>query len=315
MRKYLLFPLLMLSSLASAQETPSAIAWLEKLSTAIKTLNFTTSYVVVKNNQAEPYHWAHAINEAGDEYELLSLLNGPRKDIIRKNNVVSYIETSVTPYSLSADHIEGPIPSIFSKTPSQLSVNYDLVLGGKSRILGRSAQLVRISAKDMYRYRYWLWLDHETALPLKIAMLSNKGQFLEVIQFTHLELAGNNPVISQLEQLELPEVVKLPTQTENNEFSWQPTWLPEGFSEVKSSRHLLSQTKQPVEFRMFSDGLVDVSIYMNNSDEGQRDIDYVHEGATIVYNQVKKGLEISVVGKVPVHTAKAIADGIVFTSL
>ena len=33
-----------------------AESWLQQLSTSLNTLNFSTSFVVVKNNHAEPYH-------------------------------------------------------------------------------------------------------------------------------------------------------------------------------------------------------------------------------------------------------------------
>ena len=35
------------------------------------------------------------------------------------------------------------------------------------------------------------------------------------------------------------------------------------------------------------------------------------DGATVVLNQVVNGFEVSVVGKIPANTAKAIADSVV----
>ena len=67
--------LLSLSFSAVAEENVSAKVWLERLSTALNKLNFSTSFVVVKNNQAQPYHWFHGIDENGNELEIISLLN------------------------------------------------------------------------------------------------------------------------------------------------------------------------------------------------------------------------------------------------
>ena len=64
---------------------------------------------------------------------------------------------------------------------------------------------------------------------------------------------------------------------------------------------------------LFNDGLVDVSVYVNQSEERQRATDYVMDGATVVLNQVINGFEVSVVGKIPAKTAKAIADSVIFT--
>ena len=64
------------------------------------------------------------------------------------------------------------------------------------------------------------------------------------------------------------------------------------------------------EFMLSSDGLVDVSIYVNASEEKQRNADFAKDGATLVLNQVNEGVEVSVVGKIPSNTAKKIADSI-----
>jgi sigma-E factor negative regulatory protein RseB len=89
-------------------------------------------------------------------------------------------------------------------------------------------------------------------------------------------------------------------------------WLPAGFKPIKADKHRIAITKQPVEFMMFSDGLVDISVYVSNSSDKRRAAELITDGATVVLNQVNLHNEISVVGKVPPETAKAIADSIVF---
>lgn len=299
-----------LSLPAIAMENEQAESWLSRLSQSLKQLNFNTSFVVVKNNQAEPYHWFHGVGENNIELEILSLLNGPRRDVLRKGDIVSYIEPELPPYSVNANHISGPIPAIFSQDISTLVDNYEFISVGRSRVLGKPAQLIRIVSRDQHRFGHWLWLDMESGLPLKLALLTRKGQLLEQIQFTHLDIT-DKPVESlvQLVDAELPQVIALPN-AEPQKFNWQVNWLPSGFEQVQSNRHRIAHTKQPVEFMLFSDGLVEVSVYVSPSDEKQRDMEYVMNGATIVLNQVSKNIEVSVVGKIPSATAKNIADSI-----
>ena len=61
--------LLSISFSAAALENDQAKTWLERLSHSLQTLNFATSFVVVKNNQAEPYHWFHGVDEENKELE------------------------------------------------------------------------------------------------------------------------------------------------------------------------------------------------------------------------------------------------------
>ena len=50
--------------------------------------------------------------EDGSELEQLNLQNGPGRELIRVNDVVSVFEPDVQPYSLRSKHINGPIPSV-----------------------------------------------------------------------------------------------------------------------------------------------------------------------------------------------------------
>ncbi len=88
--------------------------------------------------------------------------------------------------------------------------------------------------------------------------------------------------------------------------------MPLGFERKKSDRHHIAITQQAVEFMLFSDGLVDVSVYVSSSRETKRAVEFAKDGATVVLNQVVNGKEISVVGKIPSITAKAIADSVSF---
>lgn len=302
-----------LSLPASAFEEDQAKTWLERLSKSLQELNFTTSFVVVKNNQAEPYHWFHGVDENNVELELFSLLNGPRRDILRRAEIISYIEPELPPYSVTAERITGPIPSALSQDISVLEKNYNFVPVGRSRVLGRPAQLVRIESKDQHRFGHWLWVDQESGLLLKMAIITRQGKLLEQVQFTHLDITEDMAdALKQLSEAELPQVIDIRQGSEDNEFKWQIDWLPSGFKPIASNRHRINLTKRPVEFMLYSDGLVDISVYVGPSEVKQRDEEYVMDGATVAFSQVNNGVEISLVGKVPVKTAKAIVNSVSF---
>ncbi len=302
---------------AISADAEQAKGSLERLSKSLRQLNFNTSFVVVKNNQAEPYHWLHGVVEKQEnensELEILALLNGPRRDILRINNTVSYIEPEYTPYSISSEQISGPIPTVFGRDISVLESNYHFVSVGKNRVLGRAAQLIRIVPKDSYRFGYWLWLDQQSGLLLKLAVITRKGKLLEQIQFTHLEITDTiSENLKQLQSTELPKIIDIAATVKNTDLAWQVNWLPDGFEPIKSDRHRINTSKQAVEFMLFNDGLVDISVYVNPSKEKQRAIEFASDGATLVLNQVINNIEVSVVGKIPLETAKKIVSSVSF---
>lgn len=290
----------------------------ERLSNALRELNFSTSFVVVKNNQAEPYHWLHGITKDTEnvnrvELEILALLNGPRRDILRIDNTVSYIEPEYAPYSIMSSHITGPIPAIFGQNISVLEDNYHFVSVGRSRILGRVAQLIRIVPKDNHRFGYWVWLDQQSGLLLKLAIITRKGQLLEQIQFTHLEITDNlSEHLKHLQATDLPKIIDITTKQEETKLPWKVNWVPHGFKQVKSNKHRINTSKKAVEFMLFNDGLVDISVYVNPSKDKKRVIEFANDGATLVLNQVINNVEVSVVGKIPLATAKKIVNSVRF---
>mgnify|MGYP000729701802 CR=1 FL=1 len=333
MKSFLLFVItcsisLLASLSANAADAEQAKLSLERLSESLRQLNFNTSFVVVKNNQAEPYHWLHGIvdkatkeseskeaidGEASVELEILALLNGPRRDILRINNTVSYIEPEYAPYSISSAQISGPIPPVFGRDVSVLENNYHFVSVGKNRVLGRAAQLIRIVPKDSHRFGYWLWLDQESGLLLKLAAITRAGKLLEQIQFTHLEITDViSENLKQLQTTELPKIIDIAAKQKNADLAWQVNWLPDGFAPIKSDRHRINISKQAVEFILFNDGLVDISVYVNPSKDKQRAVEFANDGATLVLNQVINSIEVSVVGKIPLETAKKIASSVSF---
>ena len=295
---------------AIATDIEQAKPWLEKLSSSLKQLNYSTSFVVVKNNQAEPYHWLHGLNAQAEELEILARLNGPRRDVLRKNSVVSYIEPEQEAYSVSSEFISGPIPDVFRRNIDELEVSYRFISVGRSRVLGRVAQVIRIVPKDNHRFDYWVWLEQQSGLLLKMAIITRQGQLLEQVQFTHLDVTDEmSENLKQLENTELPNVINEVVPQAQQALFWHVHWLPQGFQEIKSNRRRVYNNKT-VEFMLFSDGLVDVSVYVNPSAKKQRPIEYASDGATLVFSQITNGLEVSVVGKIPLPTAKKIADSI-----
>jgi len=311
----LLLLLLSFNASAIAPDAQSAKLWLERLSQSLRQLNFTTSFVVVKNNQAEPYHWLHGVSEDGTELEIFAHLNGPRRDILRQGDIVSYIQPEQEPYSVISDDLRAPIPAILRGDITELEESYRFISVGRSRIVGRVAQLVRIVAKDKYRFSYWLWLDQKTGLLLKMAVVTRQGQLLEQIQFTHIEVSEQlSENLAQLQLSELPKVIKSNNSQINKALSWQVNWLPQGFKVIKSNQHNLNsyshESDKAVEFMLFTDGLVEVSVYVNPSQDKFRAPEYANDGSTMVFNHILQGIEVGVVGDIPLVTAKKIAESI-----
>jgi len=290
----------------------SAEAWLNKMATAVSHLNYKISFVLLKPGlDSQPYLWRHGIDASGLEMEQLELLNGPGRSVVRMGEKVSYFEPNVPPYSLHSNSINGPFPGQFFRQPTKLMKSYDFVMVGRSRVSGRSAQQIRVVSKDKSRFGLNLWLDQETGLMLKMNMVDLKGQLLEQIQVTSLEVTETaDPFFARIESAILPDVLKVRTSKPLTA-KWQINYLPVGMYQVKMDVHRLPVTGESVEYLMLSDGLVDVSIYIRDVVPGttSQDVLIRHESDTLLTRR-QGAMNVTVIGKLPAATANNIANSI-----
>jgi sigma-E factor negative regulatory protein RseB len=149
-----------------------------------------------------------------------------------------------------------------------------------------------------------------------MAIVTRKGQVLEQVQFTHIEVNKTlSDSLDKFQTADLPAIIKVTPSQKYQALDWQVGWLPAGFTVVKSSRHNLSGFNQDadkaVEFLMFSDGLIELSVYVNPSDEEFMAPEYASDGATIVFNHILQGVEVDIMGDIPLITARKIAESII----
>ncbi|BED89945.1 sigma-E factor regulatory protein RseB [Pseudoalteromonas sp. MM1] len=303
---------LVVSFTVFANDTNPAKDLLLNMANAVHTRNFDASFVVVKGKAMEPYRWVHA-KQGETELEHLSLLNGAGLEMVRINDQVTYFEPQSQPYSINTDSIAGPIPEVLFKDIEALSSQYDFVLGGKGRIAGRAAQLVRIESKDEYKYNYWIWLDTESSLLLKAAYVNHQGEALEQLQLTHISVT-EQPAPMILEVLNRNFPTPLPGNAlegeKSNATNWRIGWLPNGFKLLKSDRHKLDLNNELTDYFLYSDGFVEISVFVQRPLPGRRLSGSLTSGATTIYVHNGGNFDVSVVGNVPSQTAKAIAESV-----
>lgn len=285
--------------------------WLARLASVSQTLNFQVSFVQSRaGSEAVPYLWRHATLQDGSTMEQLNLQNGPGRELIRVGDVVSVFEPDVPPYSMRSAHISGPIPSALLYHPLQLTDSYEFVSVGRARVAGRPAQQIRIVSRDNSRFSYQLWLDEATGMLLKLNMLDLQGKVLEQIQVTSLSIMeAPHEYFSRINPSSLPRPMAM-SPKQPRDHAWEVDYLPSGMDEVRRDIRRLALTGQVVEYKMFSDGLVDVSVYVQPAaDALGSDLILRHDLSTFLTLTDGKA-QVTVVGEIPLKTANAIATSL-----
>lgn len=300
---------LLYSNIAPAQPTASG-ALLQQMSSASRSLNYELAYISISKQGIESLRYRHAVIDKQPLGQLLHM-DGPRREVLQRGEGISYFEPGLEPFTLSGDHIVDALPAIVYADFGRLTKYYDFISVGSTRISDRPCEVIRVVARDGSRYSYIVWMDVDTKLPLRVDLLDRDGGTLEqyrVISFVvGAEVQG---VMQGLIKANLPPLLSLPA-VENVKLGWSAGWLPAGVDEVARNRRKLPNVTEPVETRLYSDGLFSFSVNVSpaGSGAGQQ---YYRQGRRTIQTEVRNGNEITVVGELPPATAKRIADSISF---
>lgn len=296
-----------------AIETLDAEYWLTKLKSALTESNFQAGIVTMKADKTVSYNWLHGVlpGEQPLEVESISPLIGGGVSNLRHNQVVTFIEPNKQAYSIKSDSIRKFVPPIFYQDVKQLKGSYQFVLVSKNQIAGRSAQLIRIESIDDSAYNFWVWIDVQSALPLRMAFVNENSEVIEQILMTHLSLfTGPTEEMIKLGQQVLPQPANSLIANHQETNNWNMQWLPKGFSLIKSDRHHLSITREVSDYYLYSDGLVEFSVYVQRQLDSFTSPLILKEGAMSFVMVRSQGFDVTVVGTIPTQTAHKIAASV-----
>ncbi|MGY5955846.1 sigma-E factor regulatory protein RseB [Kosakonia sp. BK9b] len=299
---------LFFSGNASADVSSGAL--LQQMNVASQSLNYELSFISINKQGVESLRYRHARLNDQPLAQMLQM-DGPRREVVQRGNEISYFEPGLEPFTLNGNYIVDSLPTLVYTDFKRLSPYYDFISVGRTRIADRLCEVIRVVARDGTRYSYIVWMDSDTHLPMRVDLLDRDGETLE--QFRVIAFTVNGQVANSMQTLakaSLPPLLSVPAG-DNVDFNWVPTWLPQGFSEVSSSRRQLPTIDVPVESRLYSDGLFSFSINVNRANQNSSD-QMLRTGRRTVMTSVRDNAEITIVGELPPQTAKRLADSLKF---
>ena len=304
-RTAMLLVIASLPALALANE--DANAWLDKMEHALRTESYEGIFTYMRGYQFDTVKVAHEFKD-NKEIERLVSLNGPQRELIRNGDQVVYrrekSDTSDTDQMMPL----GPFTHAFNENLSHYKSFYDFAVIGHDRVAGRPTVKLSITPKNHDRYGYRLWLDDKTGLMLQ-SHLVNRGRVLEVFQFSHIDIGDPiSPAAFKSTMKNAVEYQLSPSQNARGKTAavkpdWRAAWLPDGF-------HLVS-SEAPNRL-LYSDGIATFSVFVDQGKASALGELVTHMGGTVVITRRLKGSaqQITVVGEVPVDTARKVADSV-----
>lgn len=308
--------LLAVSANLHAEELPVGFDWLEVAAFAGHQTDYSGVFVYQFGNQVETSSIVH-INDADREYEKLESLDGPKRELIRHDGQVwSYDHDKLV--QLDSRQGSNQFPSLLPEQLSALKANYQATLLGVERVAGYNAQVILFQPKDNLRYTHKLWIHTDTGLLLKAAVLGERNRIVEQYAFTQLQLGGKVDRswggTCDLANMHGKTLTATPEAAKNypsTNSGWVADALPAGFNKIMEILRPMPGKHGPVTQIVYSDGLSAISIFIEQDDHDEDDVDGLSSrGAVNLYHKVLDQYLITIVGEVPPHTVMQVADSV-----
>ena len=282
------------------------VEWLHKMGDSLRRENYAGNFTYIRGSRFDNVRIVHVVQE-GREFERLYNLNGPVRELYREEEKTSCFqpkgELPRDEYECPNFHL-GPFTPLFSERVLSTQNLYNLEMQNEDRIAGRASVVLVVSPKLNDRFGYRVWLDKVTGLLLQ-SHLIERGKVKEIFQFTHIEV-GKSVSASNLKTAIRGEIISRPfaqnLSKRRGEAGWKVNWLPDGFKLVRTRGNRLH----------FTDGLATFSVFIETlALPAMPDLATTEGGTALITRRHKiTGPQITVVGEVPVQTARRVAESV-----
>jgi sigma-E factor negative regulatory protein RseB len=314
-------PLLVsLASIAAMATASSAVAettardWLERMSRSLAMLHYDGLFIHTTGTQSESMRIVHRTVD-GRSVERLVSLDGSGREIVRTQEEVHFYLPDRRVVLVEPRSDDGSLLKALPAPGPQLDALYTMETRPGQRLLRRDVQVVDIHPRDTYRYGYRLWLDADTAMPLRSEVLDTDSHTVESIQFTKLEV-GDSVASSELE----PAVdatgyqwLRPGSRAErlSQGAAWMPRRIPPGFRLIAIRSQNVPGLPMRTQHLIFSDGFASVSVFIEPAaGKGPVPPESTSVGSANAFSTQVNGQMVTAVGEVPQATVRELATSL-----
>jgi sigma-E factor negative regulatory protein RseB len=315
------YPIAMLTALLAAMPAASAAdrearQWLERMSESLATRNYEGRFFHLREARSEEMRIFHRVDKGKVTERLVSLAGNGREIIRNQSEVICYLpdrRTVLVEKRTDDNTLLAAVPSY----NEQLESHYSIERGPSTKSLGRRTQMIMVQPRDQFRYGYRLWLDYETAMPLKSQLCDRNGNVIEQILFAEVNFRDRIPADSLKASITgegfrwIRQDTPQPRMANADMGGWNVIRPPAGFRLMTWRIQIIAGSSTPVQHLVYSDGLASVSVFIEPSNpqaEPMRGLAKV--GAAFAFSRNLDGHQVTAVGEVPPVTVEAIATGV-----
>lgn len=310
-------PLLLWSSLiislimgAQIARAADALEMLKAANEAAGKLDYTGTYFYHHGEHSEVLRVAHRVDRRGEMHKI-EVLDGPHREFLRINDEVYCHMSDGKTVRIDRNAVQRFFPAVVPEDTVNLTRYYIPKLGGIEKVAGRVCQVIILEPRDQYRYPYMIWLDKQTLLPLKTRTVDNNGTPVSMYVFSEIEI-GSKPdkaifdVRMAGKRIQAASLANIP----KDEGGWSVN-PPPGYIGILTAMRPLHGKKTPVLHRVYSDGISNLSVFIEPIIEGRTYLDGLStESAINVYARRVADHRVTAMGEVPAAALLETANSV-----
>jgi sigma-E factor negative regulatory protein RseB len=294
--------------------------WLERMNKALTTTNYVGVFTHVRGSRTETLRIIHRVKGREVSERLLSLDASGREFIRQGDELTCYFpdKRTVLVERRSPDGpLLGALPALADGGDSAV---YEIKGGQRERLLGRNSRVVALHPRDDFRYGYKLWIDEQTAMPLKTQLCDKSGQVIEQILFSSIDLPERIPDSMFKPQVDASNYRWLRADrrvaSSNAPALWEAMRLPPGFRMATRSNQSMPGSSEPVAHLVFTGGVASVSVFVEPRKPDAKPAEGpARVGSSSAFSTVVGDHQVTAVGEVPPNTVKFIATQVKSTTV
>jgi sigma-E factor negative regulatory protein RseB len=311
-----------------ARAGDAAREWLQRMNHALATRNYDGTFFHLSDGRVETMRIVHRV-QGGQVTERLMSLDGSGREFVRNGDGLTCYLPDQHTVLVEPRQEHAPFLGSLPQFADDVSEFYRIEAQGETHVLGHAAQRIVVTPKDQYRFGYRLWLDENTAMPLKTQLCDSRGQVIEQILFARLDMPDSIPdseLVPAVHTQGMRWVRQGPARDSASPAlsAYRASELPPGFHLTVSGAQTLGGASVPAAHLVYSDGLATVSVFVEaQTPPRQEGADakpspapeppmegLARVGSGFVFSTVIQGHQVTAVGEVPAQTVETIAHSV-----
>lgn len=291
---------------ADAADARSPEQWLQVVQHAARKLDYSGTLVYQQGAEVNMSRIVHVF-DGKVSHERLQSMDGRPREFIRKADEVKCLIPEAKRVVIERRTRAESFPGLAATATSELLQHYTVTIAGRERVGGFDCQVLEIRPRQSDRYGYRLWVDRATGLLLRSQTLNERGDVLEQVAFADVRIGGVDREQLKpswpIDGWKVDEAAHRPVELKEQGWRLAP---PNGFKPLFTVRRPMSSGSALQA--VYSDGLASLSVFIEPASASDASEALPSRGPINGYARRVGDSMVTVVGEVPVGTARVVAE-------